>query len=329
MNGRSTRALPTLLVLMLSVSALASPAPIQVDLHPPAGADRQEPWTGWLETAFGAVLTVSPDYPVERLAVRLQAVDAGDEAIVFGRVRRSAVPALEFYVDPHADLDALNADWRGFHEAAHLLIPFPGNRDIWFTEGLASYYQYLLQARAGVIGEQQAWTALVLGLERGLTDPAGTGRSLRSLSPRMWRLNAFKRVYWTGAAFFLNVDVRLRHESGGRHSLDSTLAAFHRCCMDRRSDWDARSLIQQLGELSVPAIWRQEYQRVIDAPAVPQTQRAFERLGITFDGQDVGFDPDRRATALRQAIAAPASAGAGSLIVVRPPPGPQPSAPGE
>lgn len=317
-----TRILAAFLMTLAAASAAASPAPIEVELHPPAGAHGHEPWTGWLATALAAVRTVSPAYPVERLAVRLQAVDAGGDAIAFGRVRRSAIPALEFHVDPHADLDALNADWRGFHEAAHLLIPFPGNRDIWFTEGLASYYQYLLQARAGVIGEDQAWIDLARGFERGRTDPAGRGRSLRSLSPRMWRLNAFKRVYWTGAAFFLNVDVRLRRETGGRHSLDSTLATFHRCCMDRRSDWDARSLIQQLGELSVPAIWRQEYQRIIDVPAVPETRQAFETLGIRFDGRDVDFDADRRSAELRRAIAAPANAPAGPptepTIVVRP-----------
>lgn len=300
--------LAVLLAALPAAPLEASTAPIRIDLHPPAGSSDPEPWAGWLETALGAVRTVSPDYPVERLVVRLNAADTGGRAVAFGRVRRSAVPALEFYVDPQAGLNALNADWRSYHEAAHLLIPFPGNRDIWFTEGLASYYQYLLQARAGVIGEEQAWTELARGFQRGFDDPAGSDRSLRSLSPRMWRLNAFRRVYWTGAAFFLNVDVRLRTETSGRHSLDSTLAEFHRCCMDRRSDWDARALIEQFGELSVPAIWRQEYRRVIDAPAEPAIERAFAALGIGFDGREVTLERSRRTAALRSAIVASNSA---------------------
>jgi hypothetical protein len=305
------------LVLLAATPPADGAAPIEIELQPPLAASDMEPWVSWLETAFGAVRTVSSDYPVARLAVRLKAVDDADEAVVFGRVRRSAIPALEFYVDPEADFDELVADWRGFHEAAHLLIPFPGNRDIWFTEGLASYYQYLLQARAGVMTEEQAWTALVRGFQRGVDDPAGVGRDLRSLSPRMWRLNAFRRVYWTGAAFFLNVDVRLRQESGGRHSLDATLAEFHRCCMSRRTDWDARALIQQLGELSVPAIWRQEYQRIIDAPAEPSMDRALRYLGIEVSGTALEFSNRPRAAALRRAIAAPSTAAPGGLVVIR------------
>ena len=206
------------LLLVLLTAPMAAPAalaasvatPIRLAIEPPPGASGSEPWVTWMGTALGAVQTVSPDYPVDRLDVKLEAAGSGSGAVVFGRVRRGTPPGLEFYVDPHADLDALNADWRGFHEAAHLLIPFPGNRDIWFTEGLASYYQYLLQARAGVITDEQAWTDLARGFQRGFDDSAGAGRSLRSLSPRMWRLRAFRRVYWTGASFFLNVDVRLR-----------------------------------------------------------------------------------------------------------------------
>lgn len=311
---------PTLLRLAFAVLvggvdvASASTAPIRVALDPPEGRTAGEPWTSWLQTALGSVYTISPDYPVDRLNVRLRAADSGG-AVVFGRVRRGTVPGLEFYVDPDAHLDALNADWRGFHEAAHLLIPFPGNRDIWFTEGLASYYQYLLQARAGVISGEEAWTQLARGFGRGVNDPTGADRTLRSLSPRMWRLNAYRRVYWTGAAFFLNVDVRLRTETNGRHSLDSTLAAFHRCCLDARSRWDARSLIEQFGSLSVPAIWREEYQRIIDAPASPAFQYAFQALGIRSDGWNVSLSRDRRGAQLRDAIASPGSAGTARLVV--------------
>lgn len=297
--------------------AASAPAPIRLVIQPPAGTTGSEPWASWMGIALGAVQSVSSDFPVDRLNVKLEATNTGGSAVVFGRVRRGTPPGLEFYVDPHADLDALNADWRGFHEAAHLLIPFPGNRDIWFTEGLASYYQYLLQARAGVISDEQAWTDLARGFQRGFDDSAGAGRSLRSLSPRMRQMRAFRRVYWTGASFFLNVDVRLRSESAGRHSLDSALAEFHRCCMDRRSRWDARALIQQLGELSVPSIWRQEYQALMEGPAEPDIDRAFAALGIRFDGWTASFDRAPRARALRQSIAAPESAGPAELVLDR------------
>ena len=160
---------------------------------------------------------------------------------------QSAAPA-SLLRQPRCQPEALNADWRGYHEFAHLLIPFPGNDDIWFTEGFASYYQYLLQSRAGVISQQRAWEELLEGFARGESDRSGRGRTLRSLSPDMWRERAQKRVYWTGAAFFLRVDIRLRTETGDRHSLDKTLAAFHDCCLDRHRRWNAKRLIDTLGD---------------------------------------------------------------------------------
>ncbi|MGK7295145.1 MAG: hypothetical protein ACNS61_04840 [Candidatus Wenzhouxiangella sp. M2_3B_020] len=262
-----------------------------------------EPWRQWLRTGIAAAHTVTGGFPRDRVLVDLRATSRGSSSVAFGQIRRSRPPRVRFWVSPTATLAELNADWRSYHEFAHLLIPFPGNRDIWFTEGLASYYQYLLQSRADLIPSEQAWRQLLAGFERGVRDRAGRGRTLRSLSPDMWRERAFKRVYWTGAAFFLRVDVRLRTESGGRHSLDRALAAFHRCCIDDDRDWSARALIDTLGHHSVERIWRQEYRATIDRVAVPRAAAALDLLGIRAEGDRVVFGQRPDQFALRRAIA--------------------------
>jgi len=266
-------------------------------------ADDGYPWTEWLTTALQATRTVTGDFPRDDVRIKLRATSRSSNAIAFGQVRRSQPPQLHFYVSPDASLQGLNADWRGYHEFAHLLIPFPGNDDIWFTEGFASYYQYLLQSRAGVISQDQAWEELLDGFTRGESDRSGRGWTLRSLSPNMWHERAYKRVYWTGAAFFLRVDIGLRTETDGRHSLDRTLALFHDCCMDHRRRWDAESLIDTLGELSVPEIWQREYRRTIDARAEPRYDEALARLGISRARGRLQLDESARAKALRDAIA--------------------------
>lgn len=263
------------------------------------------PWRAWLRTSLLASHTVTGGFPIDRVRIDLKATSRADGSIAFGQVRRSTPPRIRFYVAPDARLEDLNADWRGYHEFAHLLIPFPGNDDIWFTEGFASYYQYLLQSRAGVVPEREAWQNLLDGFRRGLDDRSGRGRTLRSLSPDMWRERAFRRVYWTGAAFFLRVDTRLRTETGGAHSLDSALAAFHECCMFERRRWSAERLVERLGELSVPEIWRDEYARMIDARAKPEFTAAFERLGLSPTRAGLSFSDDPAARALRRAIAGP------------------------
>jgi hypothetical protein len=284
------------LELQVGGTSLAVSADAGVDL------DRSR-WQRWLSTALQAAGTVTGRFPRERVVVRLSPSDGRSGPVAFGRIHRGRPPRIRFWVSPRANPQRLLTDWRAYHEFAHLLIPFPGNRDIWFTEGLASYYQYLLQARIGVIGERDAWRALLAGFERGRTDPAGRGRSLRALSPEMWRESAFKRVYWTGAAFFLRVDVRLRSETDGRHSLDSTLAAFHRCCLAADRRWRAADLVERLGELSVPAIWREEYRRSIDTAAVPAPGGALQRLGIHVRGAGVVFEGNATQRELRAAIA--------------------------
>ncbi|MFO7764234.1 MAG: hypothetical protein R6V61_10925 [Wenzhouxiangellaceae bacterium] len=261
------------------------------------------PWTEWLTTTLQATRTVTGGFPRDDVRIKLQGTSRSSNAIAFGQVRRSRPPQLRFYVSSDASLEGLNADWRGYHEFAHLLIPFPGNDDIWFTEGFASYYQYLLQSRAGVISQRQAWEELLAGFERGESDRSGRGRTLRSLSPNMWHERAQKRVYWTGAAFFLRVDTRLRTETDDRHSLDKTLAAFHECCMDRHRRWNAKRLIDTLGELSVPEIWQQEYHRTIDARAEPRYREAIARLGISRNRSGLQLDGSAQAQALRDAIA--------------------------
>jgi hypothetical protein len=306
-----------LLAATLAVKADAGPrievrhggTQLAIELSPELRRDADGgPWGAWLHTALRASSTATGRYPRRRVRVELRAAPSSHRTIAFGQVRRERPPRIVFWVDPEADLTSLRADWRSYHEFAHLLIPFPGNRDIWFTEGFASYYQYLLQSRAGLITERDAWTRLLAGFRRGVRDPAGRGRTLRALSPDMWREDAFRRVYWTGAAFFLRVDVRLRAKSGGQHSLDRTLARFHECCLRTGRRWRAAELIERLGSLSIASIWREEYERIIDQPAEPDIDPVLRQLGIDNTGTSPVFSDAVEARRLRHAIAGPRAA---------------------
>lgn len=264
--------------------------------------DSHGPWQEWIRTVATSVSGIAGQFPQSRVRVLLD-TSTRRNPIAYGRVRRNDPPEIHLEVHPEATLAGLLDDWRGYHEFAHLLIPFPGNQDIWFSEGLASYYQHLLQVRAGVIDPDEGWQRLFAGFRRGLDDPHGKGWSLSELSPEMWRERAFRRVYWTGAAYFLRVDLRLRAESNGEESLDSTLAEFVRCCLDARHSRDAKRLVKELGRLSQPDIWQEEYERIIDARARPELEWAMDRLGIEWSGRTVRLSnaPDERS--LRRRIA--------------------------
>jgi len=248
------------------------------------------PWETWIERSLGPVTAIGGGLVTDRLRLVLSA-DWGRRPVGFGYVRRGDPVEVHLRVHPRSTLGELLDDWRSYHELAHLLVPFAGNRDIWFAEGLASYYQYLLQARAGVIDADEALVRLGQGIQRGRGDPAGRGRTLRELAPQMWRERAFRRVYWTGAAYFLRVDVGLRQASNHRHSLDSALAGFQRCCLGRHDRWSAKRLIQALGEASIATIWNEEYRRMIDAPAVPEVDSALDWLGASLSSDGMTLLP--------------------------------------
>lgn len=273
-------------------------------------------WRPWIERAAAAVATVGGEFPVPEVKVQLHA-GSGGEPVEFGWIRRNSPPEIHMRVSDQSSLSDLLDDWHAYHEFAHLLLPFAGNRDIWFAEGLASYYQYFLQARAGVIDADEAWRRLVAGFQRGFDDPAGQGERLITLSPRMWRTRAFRRVYWSGAAFFLRVDHRLREATDHTQSLGTTLAAFADCCMvDGSGQWSAQSLVEQLGVLSLPEIWTEEYERATRSLAVPDFGLAAEPLGLAVNGNRVSLIDDPLARSRRHALVFGNSPGGDSREVV-------------
>ena len=89
------------------------------------------------------------------------------------------------------------------------------------TEGLATYYQEVLRAREGVIGEEAAWSALLSGFARGRAE--GTGRTLDEECRDLGETRAYGRVYWAGAALAMLADVEYRRESAGESSLDTAM----------------------------------------------------------------------------------------------------------
>jgi len=293
-------------VLAALLGAAPSPAADapELDLEiDPRLEDSAVDWRPWLERVIEAVSSIGDGFPVPAVKVVLH-LNEGDEPVGSGWVRRDSPPEIHLRVSAEATLEALVDDWHAYHEFAHLLLPFAGNRDIWFAEGLASYYQYFLQARVGVIGADEAWRRLAAGFQRGFDDPAGRGERLSSLSPRMWRMQAFRRVYWTGAAFFLRVDHRLRVASQNAHSLDTTLAAFADCCIDDGSArWTARTLVEQLGELSLPEVWREEFERAIQDSARPEFGSAARPLGLHVEGDSLRLLDAPEQRAWRRAIA--------------------------
>ena len=121
-------------------------------------------------------------------------------------------------------------------------------RDRWLSEGIATYLQEVLRARCGLQTGRQAWTRLHEGFERGRR--SGTGRDLASESRSMNRTGAYHRVYWAGAAFALEADVRLREHSNGNMTLLCAINDAQRAWGTEARPVEASVLLRALQEAS-------------------------------------------------------------------------------
>ena len=189
------------------------------------------------------------------------------------------------------------------HEFSHLLLPYPGQDAIWLSEGLASYYQNALRARQGILSDKTAWQKLIEGLQRGQADNRHPQLRLDEISPKMRMTRSFMRVYWSGVAYYLFVDVQLRQASQNQQSLDSVLAQFGRCCYPANGRMDSTALIKKLDEVSQTSFFSQAYTHFANSHQLPNPTPLLNKLGVHLSEGKVRY---REATwaGVREAIMA-------------------------
>lgn len=220
----------------------------------------------------------------------------------FGLVGRGTMPTVAILVGERATEERLARAWVPVHELTHLATPFIDRRDAWLSEGLATYYQEVLRARAGLHRPEDAWANLLDGFARGARD--GTGRTLAEESRDMTRTAAFRRVYWAGAAIALIADVEMRRRSGGRRSLDDGLLALHACCAARASAVEASEAMARIDE-GGPPIFTAVARRALGSREMPDLDATLRALGLELGPSGPRLVGGPEAAALREAIMAP------------------------
>ncbi|MEM9384005.1 MAG: hypothetical protein AAGA68_03025 [Pseudomonadota bacterium] len=269
---------------------------------------RAREMTQWLKEAAGAVTELYGRFPVPDVQVLVIPYGRGNEAVPWAQIVRGGGSAALFFVDPSRPLREFREDWTATHEFSHLLLPYLNRDDAWLSEGLASYYQEVLRARAGLLDERRAWERIEAGFDRGRAQRKFS--SLAYLSSEMGRERAHRHVYWSGAAFWLEIDVILRRQG---QSLDEVLAALGDCCLPAAQMWTGEQLLRELDHLSHSRHFTRTGERYASQRGFPPMQTLFAELGVQVSGADsVRLDngaPDAR---VRQAIMAASTVSAPS-----------------
>lgn len=270
---------------------------LRVDVVEVPDPGRRAELQGWLAEAAQATLTVFGRYPLRRARVRIMQVDSDDESPVpWGQTRRRGEAAVLLYVRRDAGLAELRDDWTAIHELSHLFHPYLGGEGRWLSEGLASYYQNVLRARAGMLSPEQAWSRLDAGFGRGRREDSGAPLSQLARSHR-----GTMRVYWAGAAFWLEADIALRREHGS--SLDEVLSRYSACCLRGTGEVAPAAFVAELDRLSGTSVFSALHARYATSREFPSLDAAYDALGIEPRDGRLGFPSGRDAT-LRRAIMA-------------------------
>ena len=274
-----------------------------LDLHinsqfDPAMREHLQTWVAFISESL---LQVYGRWPRQEWQITVSPASAvGSDPIPWAQVHRGDVDRVEFYTSTQATTAELKQAWTGYHELAHLLIPYRGWGDVWFSEGLASFYQNILMARSGILTEHQMWQNLYAGFLRGRADSGFDGQPLAKVGAAMRTKGGFMRVYWSGAWYFLAIDVRLRRQSGGQLTLDLALEKLNRCCADQRLS--VEQMVTKLDQLNQVLMFQPLYQQVSTSTEVPVFEGIFASLGVTIDGKNVVLQQEGPGARLRQQI---------------------------
>jgi hypothetical protein len=254
----------------------------------------------WIENAARGVALAFGRFPVERLQVIVAATQRGLGPVPWAYVARGGGPGVHFFVNPERSAREFELDWTATHEMSHLFLPYLANRDLWLSEGLATYLQHVLMARAGTISQDEAWKRLYLGLRRaGQTAP---GTTISQATGRLNRPGTYLRVYWGGAALMLETDLRLRALGS---SLDAALEALSRCDMCARRRLAAEEVLARLDAATGTTVFAEVHRELFDRSEFPDFDGMFARLGVDVFGGEVSYSSDAQARRLREGIIAP------------------------
>lgn len=267
-------------------------------------ADEADKMAQWMRAVARSAVAAYGRLPLEQIQVMLIASKTRGGAVGFGQSTRGQGQALTIFVDPKRPLAELVGDWTATHELAHVAHPYLGEAGAWLAEGLASYWQNVLRARAGLLTPDQAWRQIDAGFGRGLK-AANADMSLHDVTEGMHARGAYMRVYWAGAAYWLGVDVELRRASGGKLGVDVALSRFQQCCLARMRAWEPEAFVAKLDELVGSDVFTRRWREADARKGFPDLAPLYAALGIAKDGDALRYDDSAPDAAIREAIMRP------------------------
>lgn len=225
--------------LSLSCSTLANSNDISILGITDLSKEQQSTFKLWTKESRLAVENKFGPLPNRHLAIELNTKLFTREPVPWGEVRRDnywhqreQIDGIYLIANRHAKAQQLLNDWTLYHEISHLYLPYLDYASFWLSEGFATYAQNLVMLKSQTYSRQRFIEELRQGFQRGKLNWRQTPGSLAQVTENMREQGAFKRVYWTGTAYFLEADEKLQQVN---LSLPQVIKKYVKCCIEKTS----------------------------------------------------------------------------------------------
>ena len=163
----------------------------------------------WITFAIDATQAQLGPLEANSYAFEIEAKWLANEPVPWAQINRSKPNRVVLTIDRFAELEELKHDWTLYHELAHLYLPLTEANSIWLNEGFATYMQQHIMLKQGLLNQMQYFERIRAGLKRGEIQTRRIKGTLSEVADNMWQLNAYQRVYWSGAAYFIEAEIAL------------------------------------------------------------------------------------------------------------------------
>ena len=247
----------------------------------------------WVGDAAQVVTPLFGRFPVDRSTLFVVPAKGEDE-VVFGKVLSLAGASVVLVVGDKMPAAARHRDWVLVHELFHLGFPTFRGEGRWLGEGLATYYEPVLRARAGWTTEPEVYRQFARNMPRGM--PA------RGSSAGLAQRDDLDSIYWGGALFCFAADVRIREETRGRRSLDDVVRAALARGGDATKVWTVAEVVRLGDEVTDTKVLSSMYERYAARGERIDLDGLLASLGVDRDGVGMGLDERRPLAWVRRQI---------------------------